>query len=236
MEPQPDSFLNYWPKIKGLSIPQPKSTIVPITEKEFKVSFDGCPKSLTAKVQACIDKSFKLPVFLRTDLSSAKHGWKNTCYYDGSKELWEHLYNIMEFNHCADIMGLSFTAIIIRQYIPMASGFKAFYGDMPVNPERRYFIKDGNVLCHHFYWIPEAIEQSYKKPSIEKWREISDQLNYEGKEEIKVLSNYVSLVAEVMDGYWSVDFCKGKDGRWYLIDMATGERSWHPKDCLVSGD
>lgn len=32
-------------------------------------------------------------------------------------------------------------------------------------------------------------------------------------------------------GYWSIDFCKAKDGRWILIDMATGERTWHKEDC-----
>ena len=223
-----NSFLIYWLKIKDLSIPQPKTEVVMLTEKEFEISFDACPKSLTAKVHACIDKHFKLPVFLRTDLSSAKHGWIKTCYYDGAIELWEHLYEIMTFNHCADFMGLPFRAIIVREYIPMASGFTAFYGDMPVNPERRYFIKDGQVLCHHHYWIEEAIKKS-KEPSIKNWRHVAKELNYESEEEIQHLTSYAQLVADVMDGFWSVDFCLGADRQWYLIDMAQSESSWHPE-------
>ena len=76
---------------------------------------------------------------------------------------------------------------------------------MPVNPERRYFIRDGKVLCHHAYWIQEAIEASYKPPSEKQWREISEILNFEGKNEAQLLSNYALQVAKVIDGFWSVD-------------------------------
>lgn len=41
------------------------------------------------------------------------------------------------------------------------------------------------------------------------------------------------LIGEVLPGYWSVDFCKGVDDKWYLIDMAAGKLSWHPNDCQV---
>ena len=37
-----------------------------------------------------------------------------------------------------------------------------------------------------------------------------------------------------MKGYWSVDYWKAKDGRWILIDMAEGEKSWHPSKCKYS--
>ena len=226
LEPNEDSFLIYWPKIKDLPIKQPKSKIVLLSKKEFKATFDGCPQSLVDKVAKAIT-SFTLPVFIRTDLSSAKHYWKTTCFYDGQKDLRKHLYGIMEFNHCADFFGLPFVAIVIREYIPMASGFTAFYGDMPVNPERRYFIKDGQVVCHHHYWIEEAIDQS-KEPSEKSWRDIAKNLNHESKDEIDLLTGYALQVAQVMDGFWSVDFCKAVTGDWYLIDMATGQNSWHP--------
>ena len=57
-------------------------------------------------------------------------------------------------------------------------------------------------------------------------------LNKEGKEEITLLSEYATKVSEVLDGYWSVDFAEVKGGglNWRLIDMAEGEKSWHP-DC-----
>ena len=54
------------------------------------------------------------------------------------------------------------------------------------------------------------------------------------KEEIELLTEHAKQVAEKFKGFWSVDFCKAKDGRWILIDMAIGEDSWHPKDCKFS--
>ena len=46
--------------------------------------------------------------------------------------------------------------------------------------------------------------------------------------EIKLLSNYSQKIADVFDDYWSVDYCNAKDGTWYLIDMAEGDKSWRP--------
>lgn len=233
-KPYQDSFLAYWPKIRKLPIAQPRTEIILLTKSEFEITFEGVPKTLTRQIEDRIKNYFSLPVFLRTDQSSAKHDWENTCYYDGTKPLKEHLFNIFQFNHCADVIGLRFLAVIIREYIPMASRFTAFWGNMPVNPERRYFIKDGDILCHHPYWIPEAIESCKAKPSLTNWYEHIEQLNYESEEEIKLLSNYALMVASVIDGFWSVDFCKGANGKWYLIDMATGRHSWHPQTCQYS--
>lgn len=228
MEISKDSFLYWYPKIKYLNIPRPRSIVIPITDDEFKQTFEGMPKELTQKVQDIIDIHFELPVFIRTDLASGKHSWEDSCFYDGSQSLGRNLYGVAEFNHIADIMGLAFTAIIIREYIPMDLKFTAFWGQMPVNPERRYFIDNRKVLCHHHYWIKEAITN----PNIENWQEVLEEINTETKEEIDLLSGYAELVAKELPGFWSIDFCKAKDGRWILIDMATGEHSWHPKDCI----
>ena len=115
----------------------------------------------------------------------------------------------------------------------MDSKFTAFYGEMPVNPERRYFIKDGKIQCHHPYWIEEAIEKgtdSKKLPN--NWKKVLKEINTETKEEIKLLSKYTNQIAKVFPkGYWSIDFCKAKDGEWILIDMATGGSSWHDDKC-----
>lgn len=219
-----DSMLNWYPKIKDLDIPQPRTEFVLLSEEEYYSTMDAMPKSITEKVEALIKEKFKLPVFIRTDQSSAKHYWKDTCYYDGSKELWKHLFELCEFNHCADIMGLPFRSIVVREYIEMDSKYKASE-DMPVNPERRYFIKNSEVVCHHFYWIKEAI----RNPSVENWEKLSDEMNNETEQEIEILTKYSEIVANVMKGFWSIDYCKAKDGRWILIDMATGENSWHPE-------
>jgi hypothetical protein len=57
----------------------------------------------------------------------------------------------------------------------------------------------------------------------------------ETEEEVELLSDYAQTIADAVDGYWSVDFCKAKDGRWIFIDMAVGEDSWHP-ECAERGE
>jgi len=228
MKVESDSMLIWYPKVKDLPIPQPRTEIISLTKTELDELYsEQVPSSVVEKVKKACDR-FGYPCFLRTDLASAKHSWKDSCFIDGKTELWKHIYEVTSFNLIADILGLDFKALIVREYIPMDSSFTAFWGDMPVNPERRYFIKDGEVLCHHPYWIEEAIEES-KAPSVLNWREIAKQMNVETEDEIKLLTSYAERVAQQFEGYWSIDFCKAKDGRWILIDMATGEKSWHPE-------
>lgn len=224
------SMLIWYPKIKDLPIPQPKTIFVMLNEKELERLYDeAVPDSVTEKVKVVCD-TIGYPCFLRTDLASGKHSWKKSCYIDGKTELWKHIFEVTEFNLMADIMGLDFKAFAVREFIQMDSRFTAFYGDMPVNPERRYFFKNGKVICHHPYWIEEAMED--QKVSTPNWRDLSREINTETPEEIELLTKYTLMVAEKLpEGSWSVDFCKAKDGRWILIDMADARRSWHPEDC-----
>ena len=226
------SMLYWFPLIKNLDIPQPKTQIILLTKKELDTAYnEQISKSLMKRTETVISQNFKLPVFIRTDLSSAKHYWKKSCFYDGTNELRIHLWEVIEFNLCADVMGLPFKALVVREYIPMDSKFTAFRGNMPINPERRYFIDKGKVLCHHPYWIREAIMY----PSIKNWEKTLEKVNRENKHEIEFLTDYAQKVAKALPGFWSVDFCKAKDGRWILIDCAIGERSWHPEDCEFYG-
>jgi len=223
-----DSLAYWYPKIKGLDIPQPKTEIIPLTDDELNdLCNEEIPNSVTVKVQKVINEKFKIPVFIRTDLASGKHSWKDSCYYDGQSDLGKHIYEVVVFNLIADIMGLPFKYLVVREFIQMDSKYTAFWGNMPVNPERRYFIENGKVICHHPYWIKEAINN----PSVNNWEELSDEMNIENEEEIKILTGYAEQVSKVLDGFWSVDFCKAKDGKYILIDLANGELSWHPDDC-----
>jgi hypothetical protein len=119
---------------------------------------------------------------------------------------------------------------MLRKYIPMQSSYKAFRG-MPVNPERRYFVQDGKVVCHHAYWIEDAITAYGDTKLPKNWKELSAAMNKETDCEIAQLTTYAEAVSAAVEGHWSVDFCKGADGLWYLIDMAQAKSSWHPADC-----
>lgn len=141
--------------------------------------------------------------------------------------LRRHVLALVEATLSCDVIGLPVNGFVFREYIPMVSMYTAFFSKMPVNPERRYFVENGKVLCHHPYWIKESII----KPSKKNWSQLSDIMNHETTGEISTLLKYASLVSCNLDGFWSVDFCLALDGRWILIDMALGENSWHPKDC-----
>ena len=225
------SSMSLWyPKIRGLPIPQPKTEMVVVNHSEMWNLCDG--KALSQETERELreaSRSIGYPQFIRTDQASAKHDWKNAAFVENEGVLLDRIARTIEFNLCADIAGLPYNSMVFREYIPMDSKFTAFMGDMPVNPERRYFIRDGKVVAHYPYWIPDAIEQgSGLLPG--NWKELSEKMNTETEEEIELLTKYAQMVAERFKGYWSVDFCKAKDGRWVLIDMARGERSWKPNN------
>lgn len=224
------SSMIYWhAKTKDLDIPQPRTEFVNVSKEELDLVYqDMVPGTLIKRVESMINEKFSLPVFIRTDHTSDKHGWEKSCFYNGN-DLPMHLYNIIDSTINADMIGLPLEAIAVREYIPMDTKFTAFRGKFPVGSERRYFIRGGKTIEHFPYWSEEPIEDCRSfRPSEENWRELLKELNIETKEEVHLLTSYSDKVANVLGGYWSVDFCRAKDGRWIFIDMADGDKSWHP--------
>lgn len=217
------SMLYWYPKIKDLEIPQPKTLIYKLSEKELKYFHnEQFPETLSKNIKPIISK-FSYPFFVRTDFASGKHGWEDTCFIENKKKLTRNIFEVVVENLIADLFGLPFEALVFREYIPLEAGFKAFYGNMPVAKERRYFIKDGQIQCHHPYWPKDAI----RNPDNKDWEIILEKQNNETEKEIELLSKYCLMVADKLEGYWSVDFAYGQDGKWYLIDMAEGDHSFH---------
>lgn len=220
--------MQYWyPRIRDLKIPQPKTKIYKLTEQELKTFHnEQFPGTLIENIQPIISE-FSYPLFVRTDFASGKHGWEDTCFIESEEKLVRNILEIVVENLIADLFGFPFEALVFREYIPLEAGFKAFYGNMPVAKERRYFINNKQIQCHHPYWPKEAI----RTPNKKEWEEILATQNEETEDEIKLLSNYCLMVSEVLDGYWSIDFAYGQDKKWYLIDLAVGEESFHWLDC-----
>ena len=227
------SMCFWWDRVKDLDIPMPETIIIPF-DKSTQTAYDHWDEEhlvQDAMVKCIAESIAAYPVFIRTDQSSAKHSWVDSCFIEDPSRLGRNLYGVLEFNPCRDFIGLTARAFIVREYIPMAEVLKAFH-DMPVNPERRYFVNDGKVLCHHAYWIEDAIEKGHRKsPLPANWKEILSEANRETPDEVMLLTKYAAMIANELDGFWSVDFCKAADGTWYFIDMAIGQRSWHPEDC-----
>lgn len=224
------SLIFWYTKIKDLPIPQPKTEIYVIPENVLAKLRDENMGNLDMNEVRKVARKIGYPLFARTDLASGKHAWKKSCYVENEESLERNLFEVISHNLIADIFGLPFTALVFREYIEMDSRFEAFYGEMPVNPERRYFIKGEKVICHHPYWTEDAIEEGNsscwdKLPK--NWKEILKEINTETEKEVKLLTKYAEIIARAFEGYWSIDFCKARDGRWILIDMAEGHKSWH---------
>jgi hypothetical protein len=223
-----DSMMLWYPKIKNLDIPQPKTEIYEIPKNVLENLCEENMENLDMNAVKEVANRIGYPLFLRTDLASGKFFWKMSCFVEKEEDLQSHIFEVISFNQCAGVVGLPFEALVFREYIQMKNLFTAFYGEMPVNPEIRFFVENGEVLCWHWYWAMEAIKQ----PSVSNWKEI---LENEKKSvfgnEILWLTTDARKVSKVLDGYWSVDFCKAKNDKWILIDCARADLSWHPDDC-----
>ncbi len=224
------SLLYWWPRVKDLGIPVPVTHILPVCPTAFLDAMDGkpLPPSLVVRMRDTA-KLLGYPLFLRTDLQSGKHGWDKTCFVLDEYHLVNCAMNVAQENEMgACFFGPSYSAFVFREFLQLEASFVAFYGNLPVNKERRYFIRAGEVICRHPYWPHDAVRGHTKD---KKWRQKLGALNFESPEEIELLSRYARTVGTVMPEYWSVDFAMAKDGTWYLIDMALGDESFHWEGC-----
>lgn len=222
------SLLHWFPRIKDLGIPVPKTGIVPVDHRAMCKDHDrSYPAALAREVEAVVaDLDLSYPIFIKGDEAAGKHRYRDTCYVESPEVLAAHIYEVAGENVLND---LTLEAIVVREYIPLAARFEAFNG-LPIAPERRYFVEDGAAICSHPYWPRDAIE-FWNEPEPDGWREALAAMNTESTNEVALLSGYAARVSAVLDGAWSVDFALGRNGTWYLIDMAEACVSWHPGDC-----
>lgn len=248
--------MNYWfPKIENLGIPMPKTIFA--LHKESPFDYYGCldgeplpPEDEVAIALAADEVGY--PLFMRSDLVSVKHEYVNTCYVRRRADLIPHLVRLIEGNALRD---QPMTSIVLRKHLHLAAKFKAFRG-LPIAPERRYFVVDGEVVCHHPYWPADAIHgkrtnyAGYRKPPKKwgrhtkylklpgNWRQLLAEMNRESPEEIELLSEYASKIGAVLGDMWSIDFALAfgpgnHSKRWYMIDAALAPDSYHDPACPV---
>ncbi len=229
------SMLNWYPKVSSL-LPTPKTVMMELTGEEHDQVYgmldgEAMSKGLEERI-LCHAREIGFPLFMRSDQGSGKHYWEDTCYVEKEADLFGHLCRLVEWHAMAGFFGLDFDALVFREFIPLQSGFMAFAG-MPVAIERRYFVRDGQVVCHHPYWPEDAIHGNNLP---DDWKARLARMSVEPREEVYLLMDLAARFGQVNPGYWSVDFAKAKDTTrgaqgWYLIDAARGEISWHPDNC-----
>ena len=221
-----NSLLYWFPKIKNLGIRTPKTKIIKIPN--FWTLIDA-PEKLTQYFPEIKEKANQLgyPIFIRTDFASGKHDWDKIAFMENEEKLLSRITALIDDNLCKDLLC---GALVLREYIPMKNLFTAFGGNLPINPEIRFFAENGKVHCWHWYWIEEAI----RNPSKRNWRSlIKKEKEKICGEELRWLYDATQKISDQFksEGCWSIDFCKALNGEWVLIDMAMASDSWHPEDC-----
>lgn len=228
-----NSMFYWWPKVKDLGVPMPK-TILIRHEDAFKgkLSYDpldGKPDPAFDEMLKGVKKAAKeidYPVFIRSDQTSNKHDWKNSCYVESEDQLGSHVINILEMT-AMTMFGLSFMGVAVREFLELVWCFRSHYGGMPVAREFRIFVRDGELECWHPYWPPRAIQD----PTIENWYEVLKKLQTLNDADLEHITELAETIGKAVEGYWSIDLCQTKSGVWYMTDMALGENSYHWSTC-----
>ncbi|NIN00510.1 MAG: hypothetical protein GTO24_21230 [candidate division Zixibacteria bacterium] len=221
--------LSYWFPIlekTGVRVPETQWWE---TEADFWSILDG------EMDQSCTDfyddlkrraNEWGYPLFLRTGHTSAKHSWKDSCYITKEGDIGKAVYGLIEFSAIA-IPSLPLNIWAIREFLELDVHFHAFWGEMPIATERRYFIEGGNVVCSHPYWPMAALERTRQKPK--NWLSLLSGMNsVEAPPGVEVDSRKIS---HQFEGAWSLDWARHKNGSWYAIDMAPADVSYHWPGC-----
>ena len=240
MKEYPKNSLFYWyPKIKDLGIPMPETVMIPFPsedtvgalffiDSEYREKKDDQLKEEYEALIAEACAKIGYPVFLRTDETSNKHGWNDTCFLTKEGSIPRHLYDLIEFTEMAGMMGgLNIHGFVIREFLQLDTRFTAFHGRMPIAKEFRLFVKDGKLQCWHPYWFPACMV----RPDIENWFDVLMDMEKLDELNLERLTIWAELIGQTVGGYWSIDFCKLKDKSWAMTDMAQGQDSFHWSTC-----
>jgi len=223
--------MSYWyPKVRDL-VQTPRTELLE-TDVEFVHLCDGKKPdgydAFMAHLREAVDR-IGVPAFLRTGITSGKHFWRDTCHLTDPSKLAHHVYQLVEFSCIADLIGLDYDVWAVREMLPTIPAFYAFNG-MPVTRERRYFVRDGEIVCHHPYWPAEAIKGHTDEP---RWADLLAALSDQPEHEVSMLGRRTRRVGEALGGAWSVDWLWTERG-WFLIDMADAGKSYHWPDCPMA--
>jgi hypothetical protein len=231
-EPDPyeqSSLCVWYPVLAAARLPQPDTVIVPCSLSGLLPVLDSgapFPALLLATLQEA-GRSLGYPLFLRTDHRAAKFDYHATCHVASESELVNHCLRLADETICAGSIPL--TAFVARRMLDLCSSFRAFYG-LPIAVEFRAFTRDSRVTCLHPYWTEDVIRRSFG-PKPPDWPKRLREQNLLSRAASDALGELAVMAAAALGGSWSIDFAMDRDLRWWLIDAARAEASWHDPKC-----
>lgn len=225
----PNSALIWLPPIQAAGLPVPRTEIVRYNPQDLFPMLDGqkyADSFPLDELRAACDR-IGFPVFLRSDLSSAKHSGKRAWRIESQDEVVRAMCFTFEDNELKWIADAT-QAFLIRELLPLKHSFKAFNG-LPIARERRLFADQHRVYCSHPYWPENAFERQRGLP--EDWPAQLAELSVAPVADECDMLQRLSLdaVRAIGEGAWSVDWAQDVNGKWWLLDMATAAASWHPE-------
>ena len=226
-----ESLCWWYPRVKQLCVPQPKTFIIHLDQDEFaQFAFlnRDLPESFVVNLfrHACV---LGYPVFLRTDITAFKQAWERSCFVRCESLLLRNLQNLLRYSFLIGDCKFQTKAAVLREYLPLLSHFSCYSGGLPVCTEMRYFVSSGEVLCRHPYWTAEMVHN----PDCDDWRKKLEKANRVNRADILQLDSVAHRVAGLFREHeLAIDFVKTKNDVWYLIDIAPAEHSYRPvPDC-----
>jgi hypothetical protein len=229
----PSSALYWLPRITSV-LPEwvPRTEIIPYDHIAAVCMLEGqawagWPKILASVADAA--KSIGYPVFIRSDLASAKHSGPSAYRATDESELSRVLGATVEDNELKFWLEGGCDAFMVREFLTLEAPFVAFHG-LPIAREWRLFANASEIVCAHPYWPADVLKFDGDEPT--GWQE---QLatTHEQPQEWQLLCDTAMAAARAceLDTAWSVDFARDVNGKWWLIDMALMNRSWHWPEC-----
>lgn len=220
------SALYWYPRIE--SLPTPKTILIPFDWNDIIRALDGEAVDWHREELEAAGETLGYPVFLRTDLTSAKHSGPSVYRIESREEFAQKMWLTLEDNAMKDQAP---SAWMVREWLDLDAPFAAF-DEHPIANEWRFFASPTKIHCRHFYW-PTAAMQFWNRfgGEPEGWREALRKMN--SRNPPLRLYEWAKVAASVCQDFptWSVDFAKDKSGKWWLIDMAQASSSWHPERC-----
>lgn len=201
----------YWyPKLQQLDVPLPRTRALPLERDE-----NGLPVWDTQTAKEIVEE-LGGEAFVRSGYKSAQLDMSGSHIPSPDEDLVE--LTIMELvgQHAMMQMPLG-ESLWLREYLDVE--FCHYCRDNLV-PEVRVFIRDGEIACHHPRLEGFDGQEHHRELAVEyidtAWPPAmeDDFRNHDG------LETYAQRVANVLDGWWSVDFVMDTWGDWWLTDMA----------------
>ena len=225
----------WWPILSGCGVLVPRTAIIR-TGVELARLLDGeIPKGYGDFIGGLgvAANAIGWPIFLRTGHTSGKHEARDTCFCERPEDLSRHVARLVEYSHMVDFAGLPTDTWAVRERLSVKP-FEIAGGGLLIVPEIRLFLRDHMMQCLHVYWPLDALVQRWAGFTEDEARALRAGIADACFADMPTIMETGQMVAATFDGYWSLDLMLS-GGQWYAIDMAPGERSWHPT-CTHAGE